>query len=410
MAITKTTDLTNSVKAVYEKNYFLMGMANPGVWGQFINWQAPISENGGGGSSYDFPIYSEHDLVEGALTEDTDVTPDTINDGNVTVTPYEYGKTFAITKKARYQSRTDVAKVMGELVARNRTRSIDRILRRSATGYGSTYPTMTYHIDGSATMSSLTAASGTDTVTWAFLMELQEIAASMDIEPFDSGGYRAIVHPSLIYDLMQLAEWKGTNFPVGTDLKTNGLTMRPFELAGITFMPSNLGRLYLGSGTAVQAATTLNGAVSKGGTTVVVTDATGLAAGDYITIGTLETESVSPGANLEQVLVTGVDSSTLTIRANGNNDSFGLRFNHASGESVVQAYNVAAIPLIGKNSLLGVHGSDSGRLGVPKFKDDLDLLDRFSYYGWYWYGGVGVIQKKMVLGKCAVSRSVLGYN
>jgi len=160
----------------------------------------------------------------------------------------------------------------------------------------------------------------------------------------------------------------------------------------------------------VQAATTLNGAVSKGATSVTVTDASGLAVGNYITIGTLETESVNPGSNLEQVMITAVDSATLTIRANGNNDGFGLRFNHASGESVVEAYNVAAIPLIGKNSLIGVYGSDCGEYGVPKFRDDLDLLNRFDYYGWYWYGGVGVVQKRVVLGKCAVSRFVLGYN
>jgi len=415
MAITKTTDLTNSVKAVSEKKYYMMGLKNPGVWGQFINWESPVAESGGGGSSYDFPIFSEHDLAEDALTEDADVTPDTINDGNGVVTPAEYGKVFAITKKAKYQSRVRTAEVMGEISARNRVRSIDRILRRSATGRGATYPTMTYHIDASAAMSSLTAASGTDTVTWAFLMELQQIAASMDIEPFDGGGYKAIVHPSLIYDLMQLAEWKGTNFPAGGDLRGNGLTMKPFELAGITFLPSNLGRLYLGSGTALQAATTLNGAVAKGATRVILTDATGIVAGNYITIGTLETESVNPASNLEQVMVTvvnpdGDNANELTIRANGNNDSFGLRFSHASGESVVEAYNVAAIPLIGKNSLIGVYGSDCGEYGVPKFRDDLDLLNRFDYYGWYWYGGVGVGQKRVVLGKCAVSRFVLGYN
>jgi hypothetical protein len=186
--------------------------------------------------------------------------------------------------------------------------------------------------------------------------------------------------------------------------------MQPFTLAGIQFLPSNMGRLYLGAGTAAQAATTLNGAVSKGATTCVVTDATGMAAGNYLTVGTLETESVNPGANLEQVYITNVNGTTITVRANGNNDNFGFRFNHASGESVVEAYNVAAIPLIGKDSLIGVYGSDSKEYGIPKFRDDLDILNRFDYYGWYWYGGVGVIQKKIVLGKCAVSRSIIGFN
>mgnify|MGYP007068789584 CR=1 FL=1 len=136
----------------------------------------------------------------------------------------------------------------------------------------------------------------------------------------------------------------------------------------------------------------------------------GASVGEYVTIGTLETESVKPGSKLEQVLGTAVDTNTLTVRANGNNDGFGLRFNHASGEAVNVCYNVAAIPLIGKNSLIGVYGSDCGEYGVPKFRDDLDLLNRFDYYGWYWYGGVGVVQKRVVLGKCAVSRFVLGYN
>jgi hypothetical protein len=147
MGITKTTDLTNSVGAVYEKKYYMFSLENTGVWGQFIDWQTPVSEDGGSGSSFIYPIYGETDLVESPLTEDADVTPDTISDGAVTLTPYEYGKTFAITKLARYQSRTNLATVMGELIAKNRINSIDRILRRGATGRGATYPTMTVFLD-----------------------------------------------------------------------------------------------------------------------------------------------------------------------------------------------------------------------------------------------------------------------
>lgn len=410
MAITKVADLDNSVVTKYEKQYYLVSADNPGVWGQYINWQTPISSKGGSGSSLDFPIYSEQDLVEDALTEDADVTPDTISDGNVTVTPYEYGKTFAISKKARLQSRTDIDSVMGKLLAMNRVKSIDRILRRSACGRGSTRPTQTLHIDSSAAMSDLTAASGTDTITYSFLMELAAQAYSMDIEPFDGTGFHAIIHPLLAADLKALTEWKSVGY-YQDSMNIYGAVEKPFTMAGITFIPSNMGRLFLGAGTAVQSATTLNGAVAKGATSIVVTSATGLAAGNYITLGTLETESVNPANNLEQVLITGVDSTTLTIRANGHNDGFGLRFDHASGESVVEAYNVAAIPLIGKNSLLGVYSSDAGQYGVPVVTDGtLDLLRRFKYYGWWWYGGVGVIQKRIMLGKAAVSKWMIGYN
>ncbi len=410
MPITKASDLSNSVVTKYEKKYYLTSADNPGVWGQFIDWQSPITPSGGNGSSIDFPIYSEQDLVEDALTEDEDVTPSTISDGNVTVTPDEWGKTFAVSKKSRLQSRTNLDEVMGKLVAMNRVKSIDRVLRRSACGRGSTKPTQTLHIDSSAAMSSLTANSSTDTVTYAFLMELAAQAYSMDIEPFQDAGYLAIIHPLLAYDLKQLTEWKNVGY-YQEKMNIYGALEKPFTLAGITFVPSNMGRIHHGAGTALQAATTLAAAANRGATTVTVTSATGLSAGDYITIGTLETYSTNPGANLEQVLITAVDSTTLTIRANGMNDGFGLRFNHANGESVVEAYNVGAIPLIGKNSLIGVYSSDAGQYGVPVLTDGtLDTLKRMKYYGWWWYGGVGAIQKRIMLGKVALSRWHIGYN
>ncbi len=266
MAVTKTTDLTNSVVTRYEKEYLLTAVEKPGVWGQFIDWQSPIPESGGGGSTIDFPIYSEQDLVEDALTEDADVQPDTISDGNVTLTPQEYGKTFAISKKARYLARTPVEQVLGKLVSQNRTKSIDRIIRRSATGWGATRPSLTLHVDGSATMASLTAASNTDKITYAFLMELAAQAASMDLEPFEGTGFHAIIHPLLALDIKSLDEWKNVGY-YQDKMQLYGALEKPFTMAGITFIPSTMGRVYLGAGTAVQTATTLSAGANKGATT-----------------------------------------------------------------------------------------------------------------------------------------------
>jgi hypothetical protein len=154
----------------------------------------------------------------------------------------------------------------------------------------------------------------------------------------------------------------------------------------------------------LQSATTLSAAANAGATTVTVADATGIVAGNYITIGTVETESVSPGANLEQVMVTGVNSTTLTVQGVGNGTNLGLRYAHASAEAVVEAYNVAGIPVLGKNSLLGAHSASTGRFGVPKYKEGLDLLDRVFYAGWYWYGGVARVERNILLGKVALSK------
>ena len=165
----------------------------------------------------------------------------------------------------------------------------------------------------------------------------------------------------------------------------------------------------------MQSATTTTAAAAKGATTVYVTETTGLAAGSYVTLGTIETESVSPGANLEQVYITAASASSgagnITIRGDGKANNFGLRFDHASGEAVTEAYNVAAIPLIGKESLIGIYGADTGMYGKPIEKlGTLDLMERMYYYSWYWYGGVSAIQKHMMLGKVAVSDWIMGTN
>jgi hypothetical protein len=414
MAVTKVANLSNSIVTAYQKKYYMIGMDNPGVWGQFIDWQEPISESGGSGTSLDFPVYGETDLVEGTLNEEGDPTPETIGDSNATVTPYEYGKTFAITKKARYQSRTNLDEIMGKMVQMNRVKSIDRVLRRAACGFGSARPTLTYHIDGSVAMTSLTADSSADIVTYAFLQELAAQAASLGIEPLNSGGFLAIIHPLLAAEIKGLTEWKTVGYYQDTE-NIYGAIEKPFSLAGITFVPSTAGRLYLGAGDPVASTSTdvVATASNKGSTTLYQTNASGTtvtAVGDYLTIGTTETESVDPGSNVEQVLVTAVNTNTITVRGNGVGTSFGMRFDHAAGEVIHKAYNVAAIPLIGKNSIIGVYGQDSGKMGMAIEDDTKDILKRIKYYGWYQYMGVGLVQKHILLGKVALAKSVIGYN
>ena len=418
MAMTKVADLGDSIHARYEKEYMLEAARRPGVWAQFIDWQPPINETAGNGSSFNYTTYGESDFTETALTEDADVTPDSITDGTMALTPYEYGKTWSVSKLARYQSMQPIEQVMAKIANLNRVQSIDRIIRRGAVGHGSSLPTMRYHIDGGTAMSSLEGHTATDEVTYEFLATLTAYAASTGLEPFDGLGYTAIIHPLLALDIQQLTEWKSMGYYQDQGKITSSL-MRPFTLAGITFIPSHEGRIYLGAGAATtiyngstaMTATDLNGALNKGATQIVVTSDTNCSVGQYLTIGTKETETTSPGSNLEQVLVTGIGSTpTIDIKAMGVGNDFGLRFDHADAEAVACTSNVAAIPLLGKQSILGIHGSDCGRYGKAITKEGLDLLDRFKYFGWYWYGGVATVQKRVILGKCVLPHGHLGYN
>jgi len=418
MAMTKTTDITNSIHARYEKQYMLEAAKRPGLWAQFIDWQDPIPETAGNGSSFNYTFYGESDFTDTALTEDADVTPNAISDGTMALTPAEYGYSWARSKLANYQSMQPIEKVMADIATRHRVGSIDRILRKGACGFGATKPTMTYLKYNAATMATLDPDSANYLVDYAYLTDLATAAAASGIEAFEDVGFVSLIHPILANEIKGLTEWKSMGYYQDKGMLFSG-PQKPFTLAGITFIPTPEARLHLGAGAAAtifskstnMTADTLQSALAKKATQIVLANATNCAVGQYLTIGTKETESVSPGANLEQVRVTGIASTpTIDIMAMGVGQDFGLRFDHASGEAVSCTGNVASIPILGKDSILGIHGADTGRYGKPIVKEGLDLLNRFKYFGWYWYGGVATVQKRVILGRVGVTGGLMGYN
>lgn len=416
MPMTTVANVPNAtLTTMYEKAYFDWSLKNKEVFGQFVDWQSPIPEDGGGAATFDFPAFGALNPTDTVLPEDRDVTPENIYDFNQTVTPYEYGRAAAVSKLSRWRSRVNLPQQLARIMADDRINSIDRIIRRAVYGHGSSRPTNTFHIDGSTAMSDLTATSSADIITWAFITDLTMQAASMGIEPMDGANFVSIVHPLLIRDIQNLADFKNVGYYQVPDIIYRG---EVGMLAGVRFIQSRQAKVFWGAGaaTATAGSTTLNGAVAAGTNTIVVASASNIAVGDYLTIGTVETESVSPGANLEQVLVTAVVSTTLTVRSLGtykpdsNNKTSGLLYDHASGEAVVETYNVAALPIIGRNSVIGVHGSSTGRYGKSGYTDGLDILGRFGYVWWYWYGGVARVDRNLLLGKVATSKWTLGSN
>lgn len=413
MPITRSTDLTNSAVTNYQKVYLDLSIQRRETWGQFVDWQEPIPDDGGFGGTLDFPAFGELDPVETPLVEDADVVPDSITDFNVTVPPHEYGRAVAKTQVASFRSRVPLQRRLAEMVANDRINSIDRLIRRAVCGYGSNVPSYIVQPDGTTVMSNLAAQTAAHRVSWAFLTELRMYAKSVGIEPVDrSGNLVAVVHPLLEYDLLNLT----TEFQNARYYRTDDTTLFEGEIgmaAGIRFIVSNAGRVHLGSGaaTATAGSTTLAAPASAGSTTITVAAGTNIANGDYLTIGTVETGSVAPSENLEQVqVISGGGTTTLTIRGLGNGTSFGLRFDHAAGEAVVETANICDIPILGKNSLIGIYGARTGRYGQAIMKDGLDILDRIAYVGWYWYGGVARVEKRIILGRVAVSKWTIGYN
>jgi len=240
-------------------------------------------------------------------------------------------------------------------------------------------------------------------------------AATMGMPPFEDGSYATLVHPLVIKDVQNLAEWKA----VGEYADPKALyTGRPGQiyagakfkgeagqLGGLRLVSNRLGKIFPAGGTAAQAETTCTEPIAAGDTSCTVAAATGITIGDWVTL------NAGTGVQ-EQVLVTNVAGLVLTIRGIGNKFSnFGFKYAHADNCSLIEGTNVAALPVFGPNSIRGRFASEVGKNGEVRIavKDTL-IPGRFINHSWYWVGGFGQMEKYLLRGECAVSGGMYGAN
>ena len=394
MPVTGTNNLPAAVVRRYLREYVLHAYGNE-VWAQFVDWQS--MPEGNSGSSFDFPALVEMEPAIDALDEETDIVPVRFLDDQLVVTPAEYGNASVINEAARFRSRIDLRDGNARQIGQNRTRSVERIIRNAVLGGSNVvYP------GTNAARTDLTGSG--DQVTFAFLKELHARAATADIEPIGKDGlFMAPIHHLLVLDIQALDEYKEVQYrrPVNLQNKEIYGGFMPFIFAGFHFIPHKWGKVYQSGGTVAQAATTLAAAAAAGDTSIEVASASGIVAGDFVTIETLE------ATKAETVKVTVVASTTLTIAGSGSKASNnGLKYAHASGVAVTEGAFAAAIPVIGRNSIKGVYGENVGRLGTVVLQDSLDVLKRFVYQGWKWHGGVSVWNRYVVRAEVALSTKV----
>lgn len=397
MAKTGVAELADSVKEKYMSDY-LLAAANKSVWSQFVDWD-PIIE-GQGGKDFRYVAYEAMDSDDAGakLPEKDDIEATALTDSEITVTPYEYGRRVTLTSLLRFQSHVKTRQATAKLVGNNMMDTVERAIRRGVLS-GSNVFMPNNNVTRSELVVSATAADN-DRATFEFLSQLVALAQSMGIEPIGNE-FVAVIPPALEPDIIGLTEVKGIGYNYPEPLYKGEMA----RLMGIRFVRSRYGKLYLGGGKAIVAATTLNGAVSKGGTSVILTASGAVGAGSWLTIGTLE------AADAEQVLVTAKATHTCTIRGAGTGGiNTGLKYDHPDGAAIANAYNASAICLLGANSVKGVYGSSTGKFGKSVIKENIDSLNRLLSLGWYWYGGIGIVPKYMLRGEVACKQHIFGSN
>ena len=135
--------------------------------------------------------------------------------------------------------------------------------------------------------------------------------------PRDGTNFVTILHPLVCYELKQLNEWKNLGYYQQPDRITYVGEIGQF--GGFRVIESPQAKIFWGAGAAqsTSVSTTVKATypITKGDTTFRVTSAANVAAGQYYTVGTPESESTSPSATLEQVYVTGLsDTDLVAIR------------------------------------------------------------------------------------------------
>jgi N4-gp56 family major capsid protein len=383
--LTTTSVLSTGIQPLYDAD-FKIAYKKSQVWTQsgLINWRKNLGPDESRGSAVTWDVYNNLAPATTALTENDDPNPVSLSLGTVTVTPAEYGNVVQTTRVLQVQTYDDVLQAASQLVGQNQAETLDKLVRAVAVG-----GTWVYRPNNNTARTGLDTTN--DKISFGLLTQLAAVARNQQVPSLDNESYATIANPGIMVDLVGDTTFLDVSKYSDRENIYNG---EVGKMAGIKFILHRYGKIYYGGGTVAQAATTVNGAHAAGATTLTVADATGIAAGEYLTVGTLE------GATSERVQVTSIAGApALTIRGIGNTPTnFGLAFAHSNGEAVTEAPNVLALPIIGKGSMYGVSsgvfGGRDGRNGTSW--KDTNIPGRFMNTWWHWYGGFQIYQKHVI--------------
>ena len=199
MATTQTTDVTWDQSAYEQLAYFPLRAGT--FYDQFATVKPTRQSMPGAAVIFDFP--GDLSATVTALTENTDITPATMSDSQVTVTLAEYGNGVQATARLEGVSFLPVDPIMAELIGYNMAESIDLLaLTEIMNG------TNVRLEAGVAARVNLTPAQVIAADDVRYVVAKLRAASAM---PWDGSTYVATIHPDVSYDLRRAtgtASWR----------------------------------------------------------------------------------------------------------------------------------------------------------------------------------------------------------
>lgn len=332
------------------------------------------------GQSAIWTIYRQMAPTIGALQENVDVDTQQIQDFQVSFGVYEYGNAVGTTEKLDLLSyHGPISGIVRQLLAPQMSRSLDRICRNVAyAGAPKKYA------GGRANRAALTAAD----VATVDLVKQAAHSLRMNKVRQSNGGYMAVVHPSVLYDLREDPLWEDAGKYSDPSRLASGEVGR---LYGVRFVEADDARLP--NAGAVEAETDLNGAHVFGSRVLSVASTAGIAPGDELTIYPASQANGPEGTTNEEenVIVKWLGDESKANTSTKITLEYATAIPHmaVSGIKVRKGLDVFPMMFMGADNAYAksVVQSPEVRVALPT-----DKLRRMNYVGWYSLQGYGVIR------------------
>ena len=380
MALTQVSSLDIS-KAAYEQLAYY-ALRPELYYDALVEVQSTNATNRG--VSVQFTIASDLSEATTALTETSDITPVSMSDSYVVVTPLEYGNAVQLTSKLGATAFMEVNPIAANIVGWNAGISTDGIARAAA-GAGT-----------NVAYTSGTTRAGlakTNTITGS---DVRKAVASLrkNNVPTFNGLYKGLIHPDASYDFRGATggtNWSDPHVYSDPSGIYNGVIG---NFQGVQFMETPRAPLFSDGGTNSYTISTI--AVATSVATLTTSAAHGLAVGDTLTIsgatatsGTGSTDQT--GFNRQFVVATVPSTTTLTVSVAGLS-----AVNAGTSLSlVVSAVDVYGTLVMGRQALAkafstgGGYGEQAIIVDVPV----IDTLRRFTGIGWKHFVGYSVFRQ-----------------
>lgn len=383
MAVQTSSNLSNSVRAQYIAKY-LQAVYEARIYDQFA---VPYTKFADGlseaqlmqSSSVVIPFLSAMTPGTTAISQTADVTPQILRDTTSSITHTSRAEALQWSEGLELYAYTNYGDERFRILGENQAVSID-LLAQAAALQG----TAVYRY---AARASLDAGTAAHRFSDALLSRMEGYLSDLRVPTFIGEGgakaWMALLHPYQFSDLRESGNVDsiGVYQNQGIHLNWELGKIGPFRL-----VVDPGAKVFYSAGVANASAvsTTLASAANALATTFEVASASNIDAGDWLTVGTLETANTHYATN-EYVMVTDVSGTTITFLGKGPNGGF--KYDHASGATVSNADCVYPAVLGGPESLIKLFASDVGEFGKVVGPKVDGLVDQFKSIGWKWYGG-----------------------